>query len=485
MHEISQYISNLLQENSIANTTTALSAELPYYFLKEEYNYGKDSNKNSFFQYRGNILNYYYKNTQDMILETVRIYYHPEVNSYNTIATSQVIFNNFSEKNLNELCRYLAYELENNNVFPTESKIINILRTQKKELLDAKAELLSCLLSVLSFSDFCHAVLNLDEDDLYRFLIGSNYYKLATNFDKIGSLNNEFVYLFRSVMYTKHIKNDIFNGLKIYLKASESKRLLETNYQDNIDTSKWLRGTHNTSSQDIYEKAEDLFSEVGHNGVYDYYCTNSISYDYLKLSQYLKIMNRDGINELSSIGTLLNIVDSGLIDLTLKYDKNDIIEYITTTSEFTCSILPRRYFVLIRALTKIEEYFPWYNKKQLQKLAREFFSFLKHGFLPPYEEDSEMFSKPTSDLLFTYVSGLSFKDWDFELLTERDYISHGINDSEEYSARQQQLWKQNLEIRKGYYDNWATSFFWHKKQEEKQLSKQKKLFNQKRKVKKR
>lgn len=132
MHEISQYISNLLQENSIANTTTALSAELPYYFLKEEYNYGKDSNKNSFFQYRGNILNYYYKNTQDMILETVRIYYHPEVNSYNTIATSQVIFNNLSEKKLNELCRYLAYELENNNVFPTESKIINILRTQKK-----------------------------------------------------------------------------------------------------------------------------------------------------------------------------------------------------------------------------------------------------------------------------------------------------------------------------------------------------------------
>ena len=463
LRALSQQISRALQQCSVANTSYVLSAELPWTFCKEEYADISSFDDHSLFQYRGNSLCYYYKSMDNKVMETIRVYHSHKDNSLKRAATSLVIFGDVSycqgdpNTTFCRLCQDVAAGIR--QIIPYNSRIADILSYNQPYLARPRAQMLSYILSIMSYADFYREKISSDPPSLYKALLQSDYRKIAANFDRSKRIQPEIKQLFDCVSFNNSLRTSIFTKLQSCTEALNIGLggMDSTRHDDNDCVCRWEQGSRTyVSSERLHEVAEDIFYEVGMNTEYDanQYTQTQTKFDpltpgndFIQFKHYLHVMKRYGVQEIPSVGCILNLMDSGLLAMNLELDSaQKSIQCILKAGELSTFVLPRRFSVFIPALSIVERN---YLKKGSSKKAviGEFIDYLQDHC---YQQDGkdckesiELLLKlkcSKGSLLYMYVTGQNFRDWDINLLTSEDRRSYGLDergnfDAEKYMSR--------------------------------------------------
>ena len=432
LRELSQQISSALQTCNIANTSYVLSVELPLYYANKLH-YDNNSVDSSFlFQYRGNSQLYYYRYNCN-ILETIRTNCSPNNMHAGNVFTSLVLFGDISTSNFNELCRCTADEIR--HIIPY-SRISEILCYDYEELTRPKAQMLSLLLSIWSFIDFYKEQISTDIEQLFNILMQSDYRKIASNFGKASTVQYELTLLLKNICFNNIFTSKLFERLSKHTQSiyGFSERHLSSCFKPG-NLQFYQKNTL------LYETAEDIFYEVGINAecaafryvnAYEKFDPLKPGSDAIQLNQYLSIMNSKGIDSAISIGCVLGLMDSGLLAMNLeqKHDSEGCIQCILKAGELATFVLPRRFSVFIPALAIVErEYLK--RGTDLKSVISRFIDYLQdHCYKQngiSNENDITLLKKLStskSSLLYMYVAGQSFQEWDTNLLTKGDRESN-------------------------------------------------------------
>jgi len=67
-------------------------------------------------------------------------------------------------------------------------------------------------------------------------------------------------------------------------------------------------------------------------------------------------------------------------------------------------------------------------------------------------------SQSRSSLLYMYTVGQNFQDWDFDLLTEEDRLSHAIDEHGNFNVNRYVRWTANEQKRIQHYNYCAKTF---------------------------
>lgn len=459
---LSQQISSALQKCGIANTSYVLSAALPAYRSQNLKN-NADSSGKVYFQYRGYSQLYYYKYS-DKMLKTIRTSVSINNPRLDKMFTSLVVFGDIPLDKFNELCEDIAGQLEE---IVSSSRIAEILRYHSDMLVRPKAQMLAFLLSIESFADFCKEM-SIEGVELYNVFLRSDFKKILTNFDKLSALRFEVMELFENICYGGAGKLIIasklgecvqdIRGMEEY--EQESNVLFKTGYVEDAEENIFLCDT-----------VEDIFYEVGINAECDAsnYVRKRITFkptshgsDVIRLNQYLSIMNRK-TDSIKSIGCVFELMDSGLLSMNLEMN-HDNVQCVLKSGELAMYVLPRRFSVFVHALAIVER--TAQKREEDIKLAiSRFIDYLQDHY---YEDGREAEGKDRALLvklkeskgllLYTYVAGQFFQDWDTELLTEGDRIASIVGQYGGYrpGKYQTELWDEIQ--RKNYYAFCAKTF---------------------------
>jgi len=379
-------------------------------------------------------------------LETVRVFYKD--NLPKSTCTSLVLLGNIPyEKDgsgaFHALCSEVAEEIR--QVIPS-SRIAEILDYPQQELVGPKAQMLSYLLSVFSYTSFLRMNFSSKFPSLYQSLLRSNYQKVAANFGHPAKIGLEFMQLFVCISKSGEWSTRIFQRLECCTGKLCVKWKLDQENR-NVPDSSWQPGrnllqTH-PPSRALPEFAENIFCEMEMNMQYriNQYTQTQTSCDPAKpdsdsicLEQYLQIMERHGANGLSSIGYALHLMDNGLFEINLERScSQDAVHCILKAEELSTFVLPRRFSVLIPAFSIVEREA---EKKGISpKMAvSQFVDYLEDHCYQEGEirkEDAELLCKlkrSRFSLLYLYAVGQKFQDWNIDLLTTEDYLSYGIDE---------------------------------------------------------
>lgn len=476
---MSQKISRALQQCGVANTSYVLSAELPLSFYKKEYGSSGNSDGSSLFQYRGNILSYYYRNSNDKILETIRFYYSGINCSMKRVATSLTIFGDiaYEEGNdsnpFNTICRNIVEEIKQ---IISYSRIADILSYEQPCLIRPRAQMLSYLLSILGYSSFYRKKISAEPQLIYKALLQSDYQKIAANFDRPKKLQFEFIQLFNYVSQRDNLRSRIFKILADYVGPLNGQAGI-AEMSDNYQIGRCRTSDANIilpNSDPPHEIAEDIFYEVGMNKEYDaHYCAQTKTKfdlskpgnDFIRLEQYLQIMKRYKVDAIPSIGCILNLMDSGLLAMNMELNSDQqAVQCTLKAGELSTFVLPRRFSVLVPALSIVER--ECFKKASGKKaVVSQFIDYLQEHCYQENgidsKEDVELLyklSRSKSFLLYMYAAGQNFQDWDVNLLTNEDRLSHGIDERGKFSTDRYILWTSTERKRIRYYIYCAKTF---------------------------
>lgn len=476
LRALSQKISRALQRCGVANTSYVLSAELPWGFYQQEYERGIE--EGTLFPYRGNTLRYYYCRSRENFLSTVRFYRSDGSVSPMGIATSLTVFGDIAYQEddpncaFNALCRDVAKELH--SIIPY-SRINSILCYQDKFLTRPRAQLLSYLLSIIGYCEFYRKKVSDNSQALYKSLIQSDYHKIAANFDRPQKLQCEFVQLFRHVSQAENL----FSSRIYELMERYAGELRENAWQglDDVPLGDWIPGETGGSPQrteQLHEFAEDIFYEVGMDAECDAnqcaqqeaaFDPTKPGNDFIRLERYLSIMKHYGSRFPSSIGCVLNLMDSGLMAMNLDLaPSGEAIRCILKAGELSTFVLPRRFSVFVPALSTVEREYAKVGTSRRAVISR-FIDYLRdHCYQQDGSDSPEdlsllaKLSRSKVPLLYMYVVGQRFRDWDVNLLTEEDRFSHGIDEWGNFSAEKYSSWIASETKRIRYYNYCAKSF---------------------------
>lgn len=472
---LSQKISRVLQQCGVANTSYVLSTELPWGFYQQEYD--RNVEEDTLFPYRGNTLRYYYCRHGESCLSTVRFYKSSSNSSPTGIATSLTFFGDIAYQDddpncpFNALCRDVAEELH--NMIPY-SWITRILRCQNKFLTRPRAQLLSCLLSIIGYCDFYRKKISDNSQALYKSLIQSDYHKIVSNFDRSQKLRFEIVQIFHQVSQEEFFSSRIYDLVDQY-----ASKLSENSWQglDDGSVGDWMPGETGGSAlrtEGLHEFAEDIFYEVGMNAECDAnQCAQQQAgfdpakpgSDFIRLEQYLSIMERYSSHFPSSMGCALNLMDSGLMAMNLDLaPSGGTLQCILKAGELSTFVLPRRFSIFVPALSIVEREYAKVGSNR-RTVVNCFIDYLQDhcyqqdGVDSP--EDLSLLAKlrrSKVSLLYMYVAGQRFQDWDVNLFTEEDRFSRGLDEWGNFSAEKYSSWIANEAKRIRYYSYCAKSF---------------------------
>ncbi len=460
---LSQQISSALQKCGIANTSYVLSAVLPAYRSKDLKD-DVDSSGKLYFQYRGYSQPYYYKYS-DKMLKTIRTSVPVNSRRLDKMFTSLVIFGDIPLNGFNDLCEDIAEQFE--TIVPS-SRIAEILRYHSDMLVRPKAQLLAFLLSIESFADFCREKMYMEGVELYNVFLRSDFKKIITNFDKLSALRFEVMELFENICYGGADGCTIASKMVDYVQdirgmeeyKQESHASFKTGYVEDAE-----------ENSSLCDTAEDIFYEVGINAECD--ASNYVrkrkafkptphGSDVIRLNQYLSIMNRK-TDSVKSIGCVFELMDSGLLSMNLERNQGSI-QCVLKSGELAMYVLPRRFSVFVHALAIVERT----AQKRAEDIKIAISRFI--DYLQDYcyedgrnaeDKDRALLAKLKESkgiLLYTYVSGQFFQDWDTELLTEGDRIASIVGQYGGYrpGKYQTELWDEIQ--RKNHYAFCAKMF---------------------------
>lgn len=473
---LSQRISRALQRCGVANTSYVLSGELPWDFFRQEYDRGFD--RGVLFPYRGNTLRYYYRNSGSGIMETIRFYRAGDGCFPRGIVTSLAVFGDIPYQRddphcaFNDLCRSVAGEIR--QIIPY-SRIAGILSYEEECLVRSRAQMLAYLLSIFGYCRFYQEKVSDNPQTIYKALLQSDYQKIASNFDRPKKLQLEMVQLFNYVSQGGPLCARMYEQLERC--AGGLGRGLQGSPDSCQVASKWRPGstgeTH-LSVETLHEIAEDVFYEVGMNAECDAnqciqqqskFDTSRPGSDFIRLEQYLAIMERRGFDVSSSMGCALNLMDSGLLAMNLDLDASrGAVQCILKAGELSTFVLPRRFSVFVPALSIVERGCAKIESSRRVAVSR-FIDYLQGHC---YQQDGADCPEDTAllkklrrskvSLLYMYVAGQSFQDWDVNLLTDEDRLSHGVDELGNFSQERYSAWVANESKRIRYYNYCARTF---------------------------
>ena len=224
----------------------------------------------------------------------------------------------------------------------------------------------------------------------------------------------------------------------------------------------------------IDEIAEDIFYDVGMDAEYDAneyvrlqkkFDPSVQGSDAICFSQYLYFMKMNEVREEASVGSLFNLMDSGLLSMNLEADRGrSMVRNVLKAGELSTFALPRRFSTFVPALSIVER---GYLKRGSNKkiVVGQFIDYLQShcyrqdGKVDP--KDMQLLQKlerSKSSLLYMYNAGQSMQDWDIDLLTEEDRFSHGIDENGDYNAGRHRSWESGEVNRVRYYNYCAREF---------------------------
>lgn len=472
---LSQQISRMLQQYKIANTSYVLSVPLSTNFCKTEYGDNSRVIDEFAFPYRGVNLRYFYRNTENCILETLRTSGGGD-DFYNQIVTSLVIFGDipYSKENagsFDQLCKSFAKQIE--RIIPY-SRVVEILNYEQELLVRPRAQMLSYLLSIVSYADFYREKVSSEVNMIYKSLLQSDYKKISVNFDRLKVIQYDVLKFFDYVSREKELKDILFQIVEKY----SAKLQIETEEEAASCSKKKWKLASNTNSymsvSSVFERAEDIFYEIGMNAEKsaNKYIKNHTGFDsrkpgndFIQLRQYMQLMNRSGVQEFSSLGCALNLMDSGVFSMTLDLDyAQQKVQCILKAGELSTFILPRRFAALIPALSIVEkEYFK--KGRDKKEVISQFIDYLQENCHIEEEDENlenlillRKLRRSKTSLLYVYMAGQNLQDWNIDLLTEEDRFSHGMDDRGRFNAEKYWNWSKNEARRKRYYNYYAKMF---------------------------
>jgi len=182
------------------------------------------------------------------------------------------------------------------------------------ELVRPKAQMLSYLLSILSYANFFAEKISSKPQLIYKALCQSDYQKIAANFDRSAKIKFEIMQLFSHISQKDGLSTRIFQMVEA--------RIKEQKPEEGISPAAGWQSGRRDQSDSLHEFAEDIFYEVGMNAEYsaNQYVQTQTPFDPAKpsnnsipLEQYSQLMQRRGVKEIPSIGCALNLMDSGLL----------------------------------------------------------------------------------------------------------------------------------------------------------------------------
>lgn len=426
---LSSQISDYLKGCGIANTSFVLSGELPMHVQHRLFRDPQLMETSTSFCYRGRTQLVFYKN-RGGILETIRIHCPDDYSEYNGVITSLVLFGDIEKTDLDRLCDRIAVGVSK---YIPGGKISEILRLKMDEMEAPKMQLLHFLLSIFCLVEFLQEALEFDNNEVYQFLLRSDYTKIACNFDFSYRLRREFMRLFNAIC---------FEGFKadwLYALLVNNGAIIPL-FVDKSPDNQFHQARLGLLEMQAYEDAEDIFYKKGMEAEaeadeyvrrYKEYDTTKPSADSIELKRYLRQMNEAGIiQNTSSIGCMLGLLDSGLVAMNTEADrKGSQIYYMKTylkAGELATSVYARIFTVFMPALALVEQNYKRVDKYR-KPAVKKFIDYLQEhcysvfGVVEPDDRKlAEKLKKKEDELLLLYNGAQTFSDWTDSLVTYGD-----------------------------------------------------------------
>ena len=175
-------------------------------------------------------------------------------------------------------------------------------------------------------------------------------------------------------------------------------------------------------------------------------------------------MKRYEIGYVTSVACALNLMDSGLLAMNLEVDSENKIQCILKAGELSTFVLPRRFSVFIPALSIVER---GYLRKGFSAKTgiSQFIDFLQDHCYQIEKGDNqanlELLRKlwrSKTTLLYMYNAGQKFQDWDVNLLTPEDHISHGLDDQGRLDMGKYLSWASEEDKKERFYSYYGRVF---------------------------
>lgn len=430
LRELSLQISRFLQQSAICNTSYIVSFDSIKFLQRSVRANGVPWN------YRGGQIWVYFPqydlpDRESGLISTFRTYCKgPDGQNPHTPVSSLVLFSDMEQKHFSQLCEEFAEQLSRDGDF---HKISEILCCQRPLLQKARAQMLSCILSIINSARSWY------RDDTVPagkysdlFFRSSDIMKIISNFGRVSELKEEFAHLVRWAFSTEDAALSV-----LYQKAYMAARPLEP-FQSRTITPEL--------AQDINDAAEEIFYYAGMSAEEDAYRTrrkNSV-YHYqptetdpgvVPFRKYLDKMNKPGFagGNRSNLVCMMNLMDCGLIAMNMALSDDGQFIYCTLKAgELSTYVMPRKFYLFLPALAKVEKSH-WLLDLSCAEAVKRFIRAIEDDTQNPQERKALQKLKETGDRFvdLLYHCGQSFLEWDIELLTAEDRAGFTPEDEDE------------------------------------------------------
>lgn len=421
LRRLSLQISLFLQQSTIANTSYIISSEAPIFQLPDQ--------GTNVWTYRGDSVRVYLRETGREIVSTLRMHLNYENDAGEEKKTrmpvsSLVIFGDMKQENFSRLCEDVAEGLAEINGI---SRISEILKYRHPLLQKPRAQMFCCILSLINFASYYYSLDRINEEpgqDYGKlFFDTGDLLKIISNFGRVSELKYEFSVLIQEAFsdYRVVLSDSIYDKIRDFSSS------LECSYSD-VSVSLEQR-------QEINEIAEEIFYNVGmaaEEEAYEIRLRNSIYQPskskggVIPFREFLKTMReQNSINgDRFTISSVLSLMDSGLASMNMALENNtQTIGYTLKAGELATYVMPRRFYLFLPALAKVEKYH-WKLELSPGKAVKQFIQTINNDAEDAQERQTLQKLKEMGDdfVDLLYRCGQSLQGWDIELLTAKERI---------------------------------------------------------------
>lgn len=419
LRELSLQISRFLQQSAICNTSYIVSSAAPAFQLNDA------PWKTTSWSYRGGQMQtcfplYDQPAPENRLISTLRMYLCRENDGQDVLmpVSSLVVFGDVEKEDFSRLCGQFARRLrEDANL----NRISEILKYRHPLLQKPRAQMFSCILSIINFARYWHAnALGRMEDYSSLFFQLGDMAKIISNFGRVTELEHEFEEL---IQWAFEADDDVLAGL--YQLARAAAKPLGVFQTISLTPEQ---------TQQFNDAAEKIFYDAGIDAEEEAYAIrfkNSIyqpaasSRGVVLLQQYLKKMQEpDLINDdRPKLVCVLNLMDSGLIAMNIAFSEDErCVCCALKTGELSTYVMPRRFHLFLPALAKVERNH-WRLGLTSSEAVKQFIQTLRANPTRqeyPVLEELKRIGNDFVDHL--YRCGQSLQDWDIELLTAEERV---------------------------------------------------------------
>lgn len=435
LRELSLQISRFLQQSAVCNTSYIVSSVAPAFRLNAR------KWETMSWSYRGGQMQtcfpqYDQLDAENRLISTLRMYFREnEGPSVHMPVSSLVVFGDVEKEDFSRLCEQLAQRLEQDAGL---SRISRILQYRHPLLQRPRAQMFSCILSIINFARCWHANsagAAAAEDPSALFFQLGDMMKIISNFGCAAKLEPEFKSL---IQWAFSADEEVLAAL--YQKTRSAARPLGM-FQHASLTPKQIRQCNDAAEKIFYDAGigaeEEAYSIRFKNSIYQ---PASMNPGVVFLQEYLdKMQGQDPAGgDRPKLVCALNLMDTGMIAMNMALsDDERFVCCALKAGELSTYVMPRRFYLFLPALARVERNH-WKLGLTSSEAVKRFIQtlhadegLLEYGTL----EELKRIGSDFVDQL--YRCGQSLQDWDIELLTaeERGSFAAGADGDEPFSIK--------------------------------------------------